>query len=72
MTIHPNGDDYFNRAQRAEAECAELRAENERLREGLAGIANDMPAYIHAATNHVDAISIGVNRKIRALLRDRT
>ena len=30
---HPNAEDYFNRAQRAEQECAELREENARLRE---------------------------------------
>jgi hypothetical protein len=32
---HPTPEDYFNRAQRAEQECAELREEIARLREAL-------------------------------------
>ena len=35
---HPNAEDYRNRAERAEAELAEVRAEVERLREALLNI----------------------------------
>ena len=39
---HPNAEDYFNRAQRAEQECAELREENARLREALKFVVREL------------------------------
>ena len=34
---HPNAEDWRNRCERAEQECAELREEIARLREALSG-----------------------------------
>jgi multidrug resistance efflux pump len=48
VTDHPNVDDYRNRAERAEAECAELRAKVEELEarvEGLLGDTRDGDPY---------------------------
>lgn len=39
---HPNAEDYFNRAQRAEQECAELRAEIARLREEVQSLTDEL------------------------------
>lgn len=35
MTDHPNATDWKNRCERAEAECAELRKDNSRLKSKL-------------------------------------
>lgn len=58
-TDHPNADDWRNRCERAEAEATELREENARLREALAGVIDGEPCRFdhhgycqaHYATN---------------------
>lgn len=51
-TQHSTADDYRNRAERAEAECAELRAENERLHR-LAKANNDYVRLLAARRQEI-------------------
>jgi hypothetical protein len=55
-----------------ERENEGLRANNLHLRSALAGIANAMADYTHTAIVHVEAISVGVKRRARAALGDKS
>jgi hypothetical protein len=69
----PDASDYRNAKERAEAECLELRAENARLRQAIADMANSINIVgspYDRASNALDEIVHNVKRAARQALGD--